>query len=75
MSVVNLVTPPSTPGPVATDHDDAVKRERCVDTMYDSDEPVEVQPQHKKQHVEAAASSSTDVDDVVVTSTSGKNPL
>ncbi len=78
MSVVNLVTPPSTPGPepFVIGHDDAVKRERSTETMYDSDEPVEVQPpQHKKQHVEAVASSSTDVDDCVVTATSGKNPL
>lgn len=46
MSVVNLVTPPSTPGPepVALGHDDAVKRERSTETMYDSDEWVEVCP-------------------------------
>lgn len=84
--VVNLITPPSSPDIEEPEPGSSagVKKEKrseaTDDPMYDSDDPIEVQPVPKMprlQQQEAGASSScaaTD-DDCVVTGASGEHPL
>lgn len=83
-TVVDLVTPPSSPDlPPADANADAIppikseKRAAVHPPKYDSDDGEVVQVQHpKKARVDAAAAgSSAEDDECVITGTTGENPL